>query len=75
MEILIIEISTINNTELLNKIEEQNKTINELLKMIEGLSNKIDDLNKSSKTLTTKNNDVTVINITNLDKFKTYLNS
>lgn len=69
------EISTINNTELLDKIEEQNKTINELLKMIEGLSNKIDDLNKSSKTLTTKNNDVTVINITNLDKFKTYLNS
>ena len=65
----------INNTELLEKIEEQNKTINELLKMIEGLSNKIDDLNKSSKTLTTKNNDVTVINITNLDKFKTYLNS
>lgn len=69
------EISIINNTELLEKIEEQNKTINELLKMIEGLSNKIDDLNKSSKTLTTKNNDVTVINITNLDKFKTYLNS
>lgn len=69
------EISTINNTELLDKIEEQNKTINELLKMIEGLSDKIDDLNKSSKTLTTKNNDMTVINITNLDKFKTYLNS
>lgn len=69
------EISVINNTELLKKIEEQNKTINELLKMIEGLSDKIDDLNKSSKTLTTKNNDVTVINITNLDKFKTYLNS
>lgn len=65
----------INNTELLDKIEKQNKTINELLKMIESLSDKIDDLNKSSKTLTTKNNDVTVINITNLDKFKTYLNS
>lgn len=65
----------INNTELLEKIEEQNKTINELLKMIEGLSDKIDDLNKNSKTLTTKNDDVTVINITNLDKFKTYLNS
>lgn len=63
------------NTELLDKIEKQNKTINELLKMIEGLSDKIDDLNKSSKTLTTKNNDMTVINITNLDKFKTYLNS
>lgn len=69
------EISTINNTELLDKIEEQNKTINELLKMIEGLSDKIDDLNKNSKTLTTKNNDVTVINTINLDKFKTYLNS
>lgn len=65
----------INNTELFNKIEEQNKTINELLKMIEGLSDKIDDLNKNSKTLTTKNNDVTIINITNLDKFKIYLNS
>lgn len=69
------ETLTINNTELLDKIEKQNKTINELLKMIEGLSDKIDDLNKSSKTLTTKNNDMTVINITNLDKFKTYLNS
>ena len=65
----------INNTELLDKIEEQNKTINELLKMIEGLSDKIDDLNKNSKTLTTKNDDVTVINTINLDKFKTYLNS
>lgn len=65
----------INNTELLNKIEEQNKTINELSKMIKDLSNKVDDLNKNSKNLTTKNNDVTVINITNLDKFKTYLNS
>lgn len=65
----------INNTELLEKIEEQNKTINELLKMIEGLSDKIDNLNENSKTLTTKNDDVTVINITNLDKFKTYLNS
>lgn len=69
------EISTINNTELLNKIEEQNKTINELSKMIKDLSDKVDDLNKNSKNLTTKNNDVTVINITNLDKFKTYLNS
>lgn len=69
------ETLTVNNTELLDKIEEQNKTINELLKMIESLSDKIDDLNKSSKTLTTKNNDMTVINITNLDKFKTYLNS
>lgn len=69
------ETLTVNNTELLDKIEKQNKTINELLKMIEGLSDKIDDLNKSSKTLTTKNNDMTVINITNLDKFKTYLNS
>lgn len=69
------ETLTVNNTELLDRIEEQNKTINELLKMIESLSDKIDDLNKSSKTLTTKNNDVTVINITNLDKFKTYLNS
>lgn len=65
----------INNTELLEKIEEQNKTINELLKMIEDLSDKIDNLNENSKTLTTKNDDVTVINITNLDKFKTYLNS
>lgn len=65
----------INNTELLNKIEEQNKTINELLKMIKDLSDKVDDLNKNSKNLTTKNNDVTIINITNLDKFKTYLNS
>lgn len=65
----------INNTELLEKIEEQNKTINELLKMIEGLSDKIDNLNENSKTLTTKNDDVIVINITNLDKFKTYLNS
>lgn len=69
------ETLTINNTELLDKIEKQNKTINELLKMIEGLSDKIDDLNKNSKTLTTKNNDMTVINITNLDKFKTYLNN
>mgnify|MGYP000130346769 CR=1 FL=1 len=69
------ETLTVNNAELLDKIEEQNKTINELLKMIESLSDKIDDLNKSSKTLTTKNNDMTVINITNLDKFKTYLNS
>lgn len=69
------EISIINNTELLDKIEEQNKTINELLKMIEGLSDKIDNLNKNSKNLTTKNNDVTIINTTNLDKFKTYLNS
>lgn len=65
----------INNTELLNKIEEQNKTINELSKMIKDLSDKVDDLNKNSKNLTTKNNDVTIINITNLDKFKTYLNS
>ena len=65
----------INNTELLNKIEEQNKIINELSKMIKDLSNKVDDLNKNSKNLTTKNNDVTIINITNLDKFKTYLNS
>nr|DAL24071.1 MAG TPA_asm: hypothetical protein [Caudoviricetes sp.] len=65
----------INNTELFNKIEEQNKTINELSKIIKDLSDKIDDLNKNSKNLTTKNNDVTIINITNLDKFKTYLNS
>lgn len=69
------EILTVNNTELLEKIEEQNKIINELSKMIKDLSNKVDDLNKNSKNLTTKNNDVTVINITNLDKFKTYLNS
>lgn len=37
----------INNTELLNKIEEQNKIINELSKMIKDLSNKVDDLNKN----------------------------
>lgn len=69
------EMPTVNNTELLEKIEEQNKIINELSKMIKDLSNKVDDLNKNSKNLTTKNNDVTIINITNLDKFKTYLNS
>ena len=41
------ETLTINNTELFNKIEEQNKTINELSKMIKDLSDKVDDLNKN----------------------------
>ena len=69
------EVTTINNTELLNKIEEQNKTINELINIVKDLSNKIDDLNKKSKFITTNNNDITIINTTNLDKFKNYLNS
>ena len=69
------EVITIDNTELFNKIEEQNKIINELTKIVKDLSNKIDDLNKKSKFITTNNNDITIINTTNLDKFKNYLNS
>ena len=68
------EVITIDNTELFNKIEEQNKIINELTKIVKDLSNKIDDLNKKSKFITTNNNDITIINTTNLDKFKNYLN-
>ena len=69
------EVITIDNTELFNKIEEQNKIINELTKIVKDLSNKIDDLNKKSKFITTNNNDITIINTNNLDKFKNYLNS
>ena len=69
------EVITIDNTELFNKIEEQNKIINELTKIVKDLSNKIDDLNKKSKFITTNNNDITIINTTNLNKFKNYLNS
>ena len=68
------EVITIDNTELFNKIEEQNKIINELTKIVKDLSNKIDDLNKKSKFITTNNNDITIINTTNLNKFKNYLN-
>ena len=83
------EISTIDNTELLrmikvqgdlikyqgNMIKRQDNNINELTKIVKDLSNKIDDLNKKSKFITTNNNDITIINTTNLDKFKNYLNS
>ena len=82
------EISTIDNTELLrmikiqsdlikyqgNMIKRQDNNINELTKIVKDLSNKIDDLNKKSKFITTNNNDITIINITNLNKFKNYLN-
>lgn len=76
------EISTTDNTELLRMIKVQGdlikyqgNMINELTKTIKDLSNKIDDLNKKSKFITTNNNDITIINTTNLDKFKNYLNS
>ena len=83
------EISTVDNTELLrmikvqgdlikyqgNMIKRQDNNINELTKIVKDLSNKIDDLNKKSKFITTNNNDITIINTTNLDKFKNYLNS
>ena len=76
------EISTIDNTELLRMIKVQSdlikyqgNMINELTKTVKDLSNKIDDLNKKSKFITTNNNDITIINTTNLDKFKNYLNS
>ena len=82
------EISTVDNTELLrmikiqsdlikyqgNMIKRQDNNINELTKIVKDLSNKIDDLNKKSKFITTNNNDITIINITNLNKFKNYLN-
>ena len=82
------EISTIDNTELLrmikiqsdlikyqgNMIKRQDNNINELTKIVKDLSNKIDDLNKKSKFITTNNNDITIINTTNLNKFKNYLN-
>lgn len=75
------EISTIDNTELLRMIKVQSdlikyqgNMINELTKTVKDLSNKIDDLNKKSKFITTNNNDITIINTTNLDKFKNYLN-
>lgn len=76
------EISTTDNTELLRMIKVQGdlikyqgNMINELTKTVKDLSNKIDDLNKKSKFITTNNNDITIINTTNLDKFKNYLNS
>ena len=76
------EISTIDNTEILNKIDDLTNIIirlskenKELKNMVKDLSNKIDDLNKKSKFITTNNNDITIINTTNLDKFKNYLNS
>ena len=69
------EISTTDNTELLRIIKRQDDNINELTKIVKDLSNKIDDLNKKSKFITTNNNDITIINTTNLDKFKNYLNS
>ena len=75
------EISTVDNTELLRMIKIQSdlikyqgNMINELTKIVKDLSNKIDDLNKKSKFITTNNNDITIINITNLNKFKNYLN-
>lgn len=75
------EISTTDNTELLRMIKVQGdlikyqgNMINELTKTVKDLSNKIDDLNKKSKFITTNNNDITIINTTNLDKFKNYLN-
>lgn len=75
------EISTIDNTEILNKIDDLTNIIirlskenKELKNMVKDLSNKIDDLNKKSKFITTNNNDITIINTTNLDKFKNYLN-
>lgn len=69
------EISTVDNTELLRIIKRQDDNINELTKIVKDLSDKIDDLNKKSKFITTNNNDITIINTTNLDKFKNYLNS
>ena len=76
------EISTIDNTKILNKIDDLTNIIirlskenKELKNMVKDLSNKIDDLNKKSKFITTNNNDITIINTTNLDKFKNYLNS
>ena len=69
------EISTVDNTELLKIIKRQDDNINELTKIVKDLSNKIDDLNKKSKFITTNNNDITIINTTNLYKFKNYLNS
>lgn len=76
------EISTVDNTEILNKIDDLTNIIirlskenKELKNMVKDLSNKIDDLNKKSKFITTNNNDITIINTTNLDKFKNYLNS
>lgn len=75
------EISTIDNTEILNKIDDLTNIIirlskenKELKNMVKDLSNKIDDLNKKSKFITTNNNDITIINTTNLNKFKNYLN-
>lgn len=75
------EISTVDNTELLRMIKIQSdlikyqgNMINELTKTVKDLSNKIDDLNKKSKFITTNNNDITIINTTNLNKFKNYLN-
>lgn len=82
------EISKTDNTELLrmikiqsdlikyqgNMIKRQDNNINELTKIVKDLSNKIDDLNKKSKFITTNNNDITIINTTNLNKFKNYLN-
>lgn len=76
------EISTVDNTEILNKIDDLTNIIirlskenKELKNIVKDLSNKIDDLNKKSKFITTNNNDITIINTTNLDKFKNYLNS
>lgn len=75
------EISTVDNTEILNKIDDLTNIIirlskenKELKNIVKDLSNKIDDLNKKSKFITTNNNDITIINTTNLDKFKNYLN-
>lgn len=76
------EISTVDNTEILNKIDDLTNIIirlskenKELKNIVKDLSNKIDDLNKKSKFITTNNNDITIINMTNLEKFKNYLNS
>ena len=75
------EISTTDNTEILNKIDDLTNIIirlskenKELKNIVKDLSNKIDDLNKKSKFITTNNNDITIINTTNLNKFKNYLN-
>ena len=76
------EVITIDNTEILNKIDDLTNIIirlskenKELKNIVKDLSDKLDDLNKKSKFITTNNNDITVINTTNLDKFKNYLNS
>ena len=63
------EISTVDNTELFDKIDRQGKTINELLKMVKDLSNKIDNLSiNNTPKIDTKNN------INNDFNYSRYLN-